>query len=264
VIAFAAAKGGSGATTLAVNTAVLLAEMAPGNVAIADMDMSHGQVSTHLDIYGRTSTAALAREEHHGLGPELLRETGRAHASGLVVFGAPYRPDEAQDISGDALASVVDSLSAVYGTVIVDVGSTLDMRSLPILDRANRVAMVVTPDIPALRLLHSALQVMSDAGSVDDRMLFVVNHVYPRASIGPEQIEEHLGLRIGLTVPYDGEGFVKAVNDGQPLVLAQRRGAPALAIKRLADTLSGNEPVEEEAPEPPRRRKLLGGLRGRS
>ena len=33
------------------------------NVAIADIDMYHGQVSTHLDIYARTSTAALAREE---------------------------------------------------------------------------------------------------------------------------------------------------------------------------------------------------------
>jgi pilus assembly protein CpaE len=55
VIVFASAKGGSGTTTLAVNTALLLAEMAPGNVAIADLDMFHGQVSTHLDIYGRGS-----------------------------------------------------------------------------------------------------------------------------------------------------------------------------------------------------------------
>ena len=65
VIAFAAAKGGSGTTTLAVNTALVLAEMAQGPVAIADLDMLHGQVSTHLDIYARTSTAALAREEMH-------------------------------------------------------------------------------------------------------------------------------------------------------------------------------------------------------
>src|SRR5687767_7523326 len=59
VIVFAAAKGGSGTTTLAVNTALVLAEMAPGSVAIADFDLFHGQVSTHLDIYARNSTAQM-------------------------------------------------------------------------------------------------------------------------------------------------------------------------------------------------------------
>jgi pilus assembly protein CpaE len=263
VIVFAAAKGGSGATTLAVNTALLLAEMAPSNVAIADMDMAHGQVATHLDIYGRSSTADLAREDSTVLTPELLQQTGRAHASGLVVFGAPYRPDEAQDVDGDALSTVVHALRGQFGTVVVDAGSTLDMRSLPLIGRADRVVMVVTPDIPSLRLLHSALQVMSDAGVVDDRMVFVVNHIYPRATIGPEQIEEHLGLKIGMSIPYDGELFVKAVNEGQPVVASARRGPPALAIKGLADSLAdGSAPPEIEAPQ--RRRRRLGGLLNRS
>ena len=263
VIVFAAAKGGSGATTLAVNTAVLLAEMAPANVAIADMDMAHGQVATHLDIYGRSSTADLAREDYTVLGPELLQQTGRAHASGLVVFGAPYRPDEAQDVDGEALSVVVHALSTQYGTVVVDAGSTLDMRSLPLIGRADRVVMVVTPDIPSLRLLHSALQVMADAGVVDDRMAFVVNHIYPRATIGPEQREEHLGLKVNLSIPYDGEGFVKAVNEGQPVVVAARRTPSGQAIKGLADSLAdGSAPQEVEVPQ--RRRRRLGGFLNRS
>ncbi len=263
VVVFAAAKGGSGATTLAVNTALLLAEMAPSGVAIADMDMAHGQVATHLDIYGRSSTADLAREDYTTLTPELLQQTGRSHASGLVVFGAPYRPDEAQDLDGESLAAVVHALSTQYGTVVVDAGSTLDMRSLPLIGRADRVVMVLTPDIPSLRLLHSALQVMSDAGVVDDRMLFVVNHVYPGATIGPEQIEEHLGLKVGLSIPHDSEAFVKAVNEGQPVVASARRSTPALAVKALADSLAdGSAPQEVELPQ--RRRRLLGGLLNRS
>ena len=136
VIAFAAAKGGSGTTTLAVNTALVLAEMAPGNVAIADFDMYHGQVSTHLDIYARTSTAAMAREDPASLTPEAIREAGRRHSSGLTVFGGPYRPDEAAEVSSEQLIGVAEQLKTVYGTVIVDVGSTLDTRALQILDHA--------------------------------------------------------------------------------------------------------------------------------
>ena len=104
VVAFAAAKGGSGTTTLAVNTALILAEMAPGSVAIADMDMYHGQVATHLDLYARNSTAQMAREDRLTQTPDMIHDAGKQHASGLMVFGAPYRPDEAVDVTGAQLA----------------------------------------------------------------------------------------------------------------------------------------------------------------
>lgn len=58
---------------------MVLAEMAPGNVAIADLDMIHGQVAAHLDIYGRSSTAALAREDLTHQPAELIAEAGKLH-----------------------------------------------------------------------------------------------------------------------------------------------------------------------------------------
>ncbi len=261
VIAFGAAKGGSGTTTLAVNTALVLAEMAPGSVAIADFDMFHGQVATHLDLYGPSSTAELAREEPAGLTPEQIQEAGRLHSSGLTVFGGPYRADEGAEVQAHHLIGLADALGRVYGTVVIDVGSTLDMRALAVLEHAHRVAMVLAPDIPALRLLHGALQVMSESGAAAERAVFVVNDIYPRPMIGPEQIEEHLGIKVGLQVPYDAEIFVRAANEGQPLILLARRSAPAAAIRRLAELLADSGRGEEVRV--PERRGLLRGLLGR-
>ena len=262
VIAFAAAKGGSGTTTLAVNTALILAEMAPGSVAIADMDMYHGQVATHLDLYARNSTAQMAREDRSTQTPDMIHDEGKQHASGLMVFGAPYRPDEAIDVSGAQLAALVEQLRGVYGTVIVDAGSTLDMRSLSVLAEADHVVMPITPDIPSLRLLHAALQVMSEAGSLTDKTMFVLNQMYPHPTIMADQIEEHLGVRIALEVPYDGENFLRGVNEGQPLVLLARRSAAAGAIKRLAE-LTAETRLEDEVMQPARRGRLRSFL-GRS
>ena len=180
VIAFASAKGGSGTTTLAVNTALILAESAPGEVALADLDMYHGQVSSHLDLYPRTSTAELARESREELNPEVFQETGRLHSGGLTVFGGPYRPDDAYDITAHQLVSLVDQLRTIYATVVVDVGSVLDPRMLGVLDRADVLALVVTPDIPSLRLLHAGLQMLSESVAAGDKSVFVVNQVYPR------------------------------------------------------------------------------------
>ena len=259
VIAFASAKGGSGTTTLAVNTALILAEMAPGNVAIADFDMYHGQVSTHLDLYPRTSTAALAREERDNLNAEVFQDAGRQHSDGLTVFGGPYRADEAADISGPRLAALVDQMRGLYGTLVVDAGSVIDLRSHAVIESADVVALVLAPDIPSLRLLHAGLQVMSENGTAADRSVFVVNQIYPKQMITGEQIEEHLGVKVGAEIPYDGESFVKAINEGQPLVKMARRTASAAALRKLAEQLteSAVEPVEA-APQRRGRFRFLG------
>ena len=102
------------------------------------------------------------------------------------------------------------------------------MRSLVRARRADHIVMPITPDIPSLRLVHAALQVMSDVGALTDKTMFVLNEIYPRPTITAEQIEEHLGIRISLEVPYDGDNFLRAVNEGQPLVSLARRSPAAV------------------------------------
>jgi pilus assembly protein CpaE len=263
VIAFASAKGGSGTTTLAVNTALVLAEMAPGSVAIADMDMYHGQISTHLDIYAHSSTAQLAREDRGAQTPDIIHESGKHHPSGLMVFGGVYRPDEALDVRGEQLASLVELMRTVYSTIIVDAGSTPDMRSLALLAHADHIVMPITPDIPSLRLIHAALEVMSETGPMTDKTFFVLNHIYPRPTISATQIEEHLGIRISLEVPYDGENFLRGVNEGQPLVWFARRSPAAAAIKRLAE-MTAETRLEDDELQPVRRTRTLRGFLARN
>jgi pilus assembly protein CpaE len=260
-IAFVSAKGGSGTTSLAVNTALVLAEMAPNNVAIADLDMYHGQVSTHVDLYGQHSTAGLAREEWLDDSGESIRAAGKLHSGGLAVFGGPYRPDDGSQLTADQLLALVETLRHAYGTLVLDLGSTLDMRTLSVLQHADRLVIVITPDIPALRLLHAALQVISESGKAVDRAVFVVNEIYAHPMIGPSQIEEHLGIKVGIDVPYDGDNFIKAVNEGQPLILSAHRTPAAAAIRKLAGLLTDEPPEPEETPQ--RKRSLLGGLLGR-
>jgi pilus assembly protein CpaE len=262
VIAFAAAKGGAGTTTLAVNTALLLAEMAPGKVAIADLDTFHGQVSTHLDIYGRGSTATLAREDLATQTPDMISDSGRLHPSGLMVYGGPYRLDDGAGITSEQLALLLTTLRGMYATVIVDSGSTLDGRAMAVLNTADRLALVVTPDIPALRLLHAGLEVLSEMGNAADRTTIVVNDIYPKSSISADQIEEHLTIKVGATIPYDSENFLRAINEGQPIVSLARRSAAAAALKRMADMLSENE--EGEVASAPRKKGRLGGFLSRS
>jgi Flp pilus assembly CpaE family ATPase len=62
-IVFVAAKGGVGSTTLAVNSALALAEATRSAVALVDLDFQHGQVATLLDVAAPATTADLARDQ---------------------------------------------------------------------------------------------------------------------------------------------------------------------------------------------------------
>ena len=261
VIAFAAAKGGSGATSLAVNTALALAETSPGDVAIADLDMYHAQVTTYLDVRPRSSTVELATDDLAGQSPESIAEAGGLHSSGLMVFGGPSRADDAVDVTPERASALIDALRRAYATLVIDAGSVFDNRTLTVLGRADRVAIVITPDIPALRLLQSELQVIAEAGPTVERTVFVINHVYPKTTIDTEQIESHLAIKVGLEIPYDGDNFLKAANEGQPLMTIARRSAAGAAISRLAEMLSGA--AQGEVASRRERRGLLGGLIGR-
>lgn len=143
----------------------------------------------------------------------MIADSGRLHPSGLMVYGGPSRPDDAQGVTSDQLKALVATLRGMYATVVVDGGSTLDGRAMAVLNAADRLAIIVTPDIPALRLLHGALEVLSEMGNAADRATFVVNDIYPKSSISADQIEEHLSIRVRLTVPYDSENFLRAVNE---------------------------------------------------
>jgi len=260
VIVFGAAKGGAGTTTLAVNAALLLAR-AGGSVAIADLDLHHGQVATHLNVAGRHSTAHLARDEHVAANPHLVRQAAARHPSGLSVFAAPARPDEAALITVDDVVQLVGSMRRAFNTVVIDAGSVAGSRAMALIAIADRSYVVVTPDIPGLRAVQGAIDTMSDAGVLGEQTAYVLNEPHAHGAIDQSDIERHLSVRITLRVPHDGESCMRAVNEGEPVSELAPRSPTTAALRRLAMLVAGEEPGEDAEPEPAERRGgLLGGL----
>ena len=259
VFVFAAAKGGVGSTTLAVNTALALAETAKSGVALADLDFHHGQVATFLDVQATSTTADLARDEQALADVSLLWQSGVSHASGVHVFAAPSRPDLGASVDHGQAVAVLHALRQAFPFVVIDAGSVVEWRSLALMDAADRVVITLTPEIPSLRVLHGALEVLSEGETATERTLFVLNNLSPRQVVSPDQIGEHLAVKIALEMPHDGELFQDAANEGEPVITRAPRSPQAQAFRRLAGMLRGEAEAAGESAEQPRRGRL-GGL----
>lgn len=268
LMGFFAAHGGVGTTTLAVNTAVRLADRGAASVALLDLDPWWGQVATHLDLAPRSTIVELARDLGSGPDVDLVRSYALQHPSGVSVYTSPSRPDEATPFSQDHLELVLQALRGTYDYVVVDGGSAMDERAQVLQARADRVVVVVSPEIPAVRATRMLLEQLSEYEAPSERQLLVLNHIFAASLVKRDDLRRSLQAPIDIEIPYDALIYLKAVNEGIPLTIGAPGSAPAGAIRKLTMSLVGDQPrATTAAPASVTtdrgRKPLLRGLRRR-
>jgi pilus assembly protein CpaE len=250
ITTFFSPKGGVGTTTLAVNTAIILAGgigtgQGPGaRVLLMDLDLQFGQVATHLNLTPRFDLAGLATDEPALGDPELAASYLTQHSSGLQVLAAPAHPDAEFRVTVENLERALDTLRPRFDHIVVDCGSRLDPRSVWMLEQASNHAFVIFPEIAALRAMSILLGFLAETSTLQARTLFVVNHIFPKELLKTRDLENLLRSKPAAEIPYTEVEMIRAVNEGVPVVTS-RPGTPvALAMHRLAQAVVGipNEP----------------------
>ncbi len=265
LMGFLAAHGGVGTTTLAVNTAVRLANRGAASVALLDLDPWWGQVATHLDLAPRATVSEMARDLSGGIDPDVVHSYGLHHLSGVSVYTSPSRPDESAPLTQDHVEIVLEALRASFDFVVVDGGSTMDERAQVLQARADRVVVVVSPEIPTVRATRMLLEQLSEYEAPSERQLLVLNHIFAAGLVKRDDLRRSLHVPIDVEIPYDALIYLKAVNEGIPLAIGAPNSAPAAAIRKLAMALVGDQALTVGATTAPPadggRKPLLRGLR---
>jgi pilus assembly protein CpaE len=248
MVAFFGPKGGSGTTTLAVNVAVALASTGQRSVALVDLDVQWGDVLSHLNLVSRQTVIELARDPSALAERELVASYAQRHASGLSVFGAPARPDDADQLAVADVSRLLAGLTDVYDLVVIDAGSTYDAQSQTVLDHADRVVIPIIPEIPALRAVRTLLEMLGESDRASDTRILVLNHLFARDMLRRQDIEGALGAQIDVELPHDPGLYLASANAGEPITTAAPRTAPGERLLALAALLEGKPvPVAPQA-----------------
>jgi len=255
VVAVFSPKGGVGTTTVATNLALIAAERHPNQTLILDLDLSFGQVASHLNLTPKQTVLELARDGAAQRDPELLRTYAIHHPGNLQVLAAPPGPGFASLIAPDHIEQILKVAAEAYQVVVVDAGTALDERAMTVFGRSDTTIIPVIPEIPALNSVHVMLDQLSDIGALGGSIVFVLNNAFARDLLKRTDIETALGAKIAAELPYDALVYLKAVNEGVPVVRGSARSAPAERLRALADVVLG--PAEEAAPAPAREKRGL-------
>jgi pilus assembly protein CpaE len=255
-------KGGVGTTTIAVNIAVAAAQQRADKVVLVDLDLQFGGVATHLNLEPKQTIAEVIRDEAAMREPELLRTYAMRHDSGLHVLAAPVVPESAEQITPEHVRHILATLLEAYELVVVDAGSQLDERVMTVFEAAETVVLPVYPEIAALKAVHALLDYLNEAGSIGTKSTFVLNNMFAREILKPRDIESALGTKISIDLPYDPFLFLKAVNEGVPIVIGAPRSPAAERLLKLSASAFGHDGLSMPEAPPPKKSGLFGRRRG--
>ncbi|MDQ2967656.1 MAG: AAA family ATPase [Actinomycetota bacterium] len=237
-------KGGVGTTTIATNLAIALANP-KRRVAVVDLDLQFGDVGCLLDLRGVNSVIDLL-EHVNGIDASVLAEIMPKHSSGIQALLAPEGHSELAAISADQISWLMDQLRNHFDYIVCDLWSSLDELTLAMLRLADRVILVTTPELPALKNLRRAITATGNL-LLDDRTIVVVNRLPGKVGINVADIERNVGKPIAVGIPSDGVGVTDAINHGISVFDHRAHVRITRAYRRLANLLSGDVPYRRGA-----------------
>ncbi len=260
VVAVFSPKGGVGTTTVATNLALIAAERHPNQTLIMDLDLSFGQVASHLNLTPKQTVLELARDVAAQHDPEAFRTYAIHHPGNLQVLAAPPGPGFSSLITAQHVEQILTVASEAYEVVVIDAGTNIDERAMTVFGRSDTTIIPVLPEIPALNSVHVMFDQLSDIGAVGGSIVFVLNNAFARDLLRRSDIETALGAKIAAELPYDPLVYLKAVNEGVPVIRGSARSAPADRMRVLADIVLGPA-TSAQSEAPARERRGLFGRR---
>jgi pilus assembly protein CpaE len=232
VFTFLSAKGGSGCTTTAVNTALAL-QQAHGDVVLVDF-APIGHASLHLNL--RPQFGVLdALQNLHRMDVSLLDGLMTPTKEGLHVLAGPQQPYPAEPTPGE-LARLFDLLVNHYRFVVVDASSRLDPTTRLLSDLSNAVLVVAQTDVVSLwsaGRIHAFLE----EGTGRDRLRMVLNRYKKIPGFTDEDVEHATDCKVLWKVPNAFHAVSPAIDHGTPVVL-QEGPEISRSYRALAEALA--------------------------
>jgi pilus assembly protein CpaE len=215
VVTFFPTRGGVGCTSIATNLAHAV-QKAGQRVCLVDFDLHLGDVLSFLDLPGTYSIADVLANMGR-LDRELLDASVARHASGVRVLAQSGKVEEADHVHPLEVSQLLGFLRRHYDLVLVDGVRGFDEMSLAALDASQKILIVLTQDVPAVRNTKRCLDLFRRLGYGDAKVTLVLNRYQKDPDITPQVVEEMTGLPVGQTLSNDFAAAITAINRGLPL-----------------------------------------------
>jgi len=233
IVTFSSAKPGSGASTLAAQTAFALRRATSKRVLLADFDLMGGMIAFYLKLSNAKSLVDALQTAHQlqdAHWPSFV-----AASDGVDILAAPEIPYVGQ-VDAGRLHAVLEHARLNYDWVVIDLPVVFQRVSLMTISEADRAFLVSTSELPSLHLARKAVTLLEQLGFPRDRFQIMINRIQRRDEITGSDFERLFNCSVSARIPNDHFSLHRAVTLGQPVEGHSDLGK---SIQNLAGQLAG-------------------------
>lgn len=224
-LTFIGARGGVGATTLALHAALALAaKSAPAvTTCLVDLDLLSGSCAEYLDLKSNWQIDELVADPSR-LDDHMLDTMAATHAGGIAVLSTHRKFADQLDFSEEVVTRTMDLAAQKYQTLVVDLPRHAESWTEGVLLGSSQVFVVTDLTIPGLK---------SGRRMLDEITARYGGEVQPRAIVNKyNKPLFSAGLSTAEVKKVFGSELAGYVNANDSLVReAIDRGVPTTAIK---------------------------------
>lgn len=236
LIVFLSAKGGTGVSSLCANYGVALCENKPeARLLVADLVLPIGSIANIVGYKGELDLATIAALPEDTISDDYLhRNLPQPPGWRFQLLPGAPDPERANELRADRIPEIIEALLAAYDFVLIDLGRSLSRISMPIIQRADLLALILSTDQSTVMLTHTVWEYLRKQGIEEKRIFPILNRVIGLEGLTKADAEKAIGLSIKATIPYMGSNFVVANNQNQPISVKYPGDTATLIIKESA------------------------------
>lgn len=214
LIAFSSTKPGSGASTLAMQSAFTLRRLTGKRVLLMDFDLISGSVAFSLKlspVYSILDCLAQSDRMNPAVWSSFV-----SNCHGVDILAAPDSP-KTEVPESSRVHEVIEYARMFYDWVIVDLPTVFHQLSLFMMSEADQVYLVSTSELASLHLGRRASGMLAQLGFEKERVRMVVNRLSKNEDIAPADMEKVFTCPVYSSFPNDYFALHKVVTRAEPL-----------------------------------------------
>ncbi|MCH8180786.1 MAG: AAA family ATPase [Proteobacteria bacterium] len=244
VLCFMSCKGGSGATFLAANLAVALAEQSNARVALIDLNLQFGDALLFISSQTGPSNVAEVALNSERLDKDLLRSSLLEVSPGLFALAAPNDPASGTDVLPEQVQTLLQVARSDFDYVVVDIGRTLNGVALQALDMADQVYAVLQLTLPFIRDGKRLQELFRSLDYPPSKIHWVLNRFEKGGQLTLSDLRQSLKTPELITIPNHYGVVADSVNQGVPVSKVAPRSPVTKALADMADSIRNPDVTE--------------------
>ncbi len=240
LMVFLSAKGGTGTSSMCANIAQNISQNQPeARVVVVDMVLPIGSIAPIVGYEGPQNIVTITDMPPGETNPKFLRdELPDMNIWGFNLLAGSPDPESSNHLKVGRIWDIVLALKESYDYVLIDIGRSLSKITLPLIQQADIIALIISTDISTVSLTKTLWKYLHNKGVNSASVYTVLNRAVGLEGLSKTDAEKMLGIPIMATMPYLSSNFAFANSHHQPFTLKFPKDTASFVFQDVAKDMA--------------------------